>query len=146
GDGNPDKAPPELVAVLPSPGPKAGYVCVTFSLDGKLLLAGTDDGKLTVWDLSANRVAPAVPLHKGRLAWVQLNPNRKGFATSGRDGKVYLRALNGAAVGVYSDKGGDYCCLAYGPDGKYLAMSSFGGHGGILRVRYLGDPRKDPPL
>jgi WD40 repeat protein len=147
GNGNPDAAPPELVAVRPSAGDKRGYLCVTFSLDGKLLLLGAEDGRVTIWDLAANRVRDVSAVHKGKIWDVQIGPDRKSYATAGSDGKVYVRALGGTGLPLpFQDKGGDYCTLAYSPDGKLLAMSSNGARSGILRLHNLTDLRREVTL
>jgi WD40 repeat protein len=146
GDGNPDAAPPELVAVRPSAGEQHGYTCVTFSLDGKLLILGAQDGRITVWDLSRNRATDFLA-HKGRVWDVRIGPNKKTYASTGSDGKVYVRPLTGSGTPlVFRDKGGDYCTLAYSPDGKLLAMSSSGSNSGSLRLHNLTNLSKEVPL
>jgi WD40 repeat protein len=146
GHGNPDDAPPELVAVRPSAGEQRGYTCAAFSPDGKLLLLGAEDGRVTAWDLARNK-ASDVPAHKGRVWDVQVGPNRKTYATAGADGAVRVSPLSGAGAPLtLQEPGADFCTLAYGPDGKLLAVSSSGSRGGILRLHNLTNPAREVPL
>ena len=146
GNGDPDKAPAELVAVRLPAGDKQGYSCVTFSLDGKQILLGSHDGKITIWELASGKTG-VVPAHKGRVWDLCIGPDKKSYATTGADGLVYVRPLArpGGAL-TFRDKGGDYCTLAYSPDGKFLAMSSNGSRSGILRLHSLTNKAKEVPL
>ena len=91
GDGNPDKAPPELVGVQASLGPKKGYSCATFTLDGKYLILGSEDGRIVVWDLARDK-ATTTQGQNSKIWSVQVSPNRKDFVTASQDGKIVVRA------------------------------------------------------
>ena len=145
GDGNPAKAPLDLVAVQASPGPKKGFSCATFSLDGSYLLLGTEDGLVVVWDLAKDKTT-ALPSGKEKIWSVAMSPNRKEFAIGGRDGKVVVRSLStGAVTGGVQDKmkSGSFSTATYSPNGKFILLT----HSGQIRVHTLPtDPKKEPQL
>jgi len=135
GDGDPNKAPVELVAVQTGV-PQKGYRCAAFSPDGKYLVMGTTDGKIVAWDLRAGTLASA-NVHKGSVLDIKFNPNGKTYATSSSLGKVAVRSMTGGGRDLPGKDGGSPV-IAFSPDGKSIAI----GFDNVLRLQNFIDPTK----
>ncbi len=142
-------APPLALAAPASGDPRlrievGTHVSAITSLDvdrlERFVLTASLDKTLRLWDLHslALRRVFRVPLAggpEGRLYAAALSPDGRIAATGGRTGPAFggghrihlFDTATGDAVGVLADLPGAVRHLAFGPEGKYLAVALVGG-------------------
>jgi hypothetical protein len=132
-----------LLGMLHTPGLRGTAESVAFSPDGKLLVSGSADGTIQLWDV-ARRVPLGDPLrgHDGKVRSVGFSPDGKILASGNIDGTIQLwdvarrvpigKPLTGQRRGVTR--------LAFSPDGSILASA------GLDPVIMLWDVARRMPL
>ena len=132
----------KLTATLQNPG-RANY-SIAFSRDGRLLVAGSQAGRIYLWDVAAGkaRSTPDTGLQDpgGKSVYgAAFSPDGRLLATGDTNGKTYLwNVAAGKLTGTFTNpiSQGLYD-VAFSPDGKLLAVSdSTGDAGGVV---YLWD-------
>jgi WD40 repeat protein len=102
---------------------------VVFAAGGKLLLSGSFDGTVKVWDVAEMKVQRSWQAHEGGVQCLALSPDGRTVATAERPGKdkaaeirlwdiasgKQTAALTGPTTSVLS--------LAFSPKGKMLASA-----------------------
>jgi WD40 repeat protein len=118
---------PRVAAFIEGPG---GPVrSVAFSPDGRVVAAGTERGRVMLWDAEhRRRVGEPVSPHSNAVQDLVFSPNGRLLASAGFDGKVVLWETGGGRplgeplrldaerVAVWN--------LAFGPDGRTLAAGT----------------------
>jgi len=112
-------------------GGRQAVMCLTFSQDGRLLVAGTMGGVLVAWEVSTGRTEWALPAYQYVDA-VAASPVDDRLAVSGwrRGEDLTSVSLWNGARGVLTQvliRGGTYRALLFGPDGKWLACGNWSG-------------------
>jgi len=108
-----------------------------FSLDGTLLLTGSEDCRATVWDIAAQRGVSAaqhgterqvVLLEAGAsdagVTDVALSPDGRWAASAGVDGAVLVWPVDGSEPPVALQHEREVLAVAFGPDSTVLASGS----------------------
>ncbi len=100
------------------------------------LAAGTEDGKVIVWEVVSGRVLRTIQAYSGRVRVIAWAPDGKTFATGGTDGQdnggyQYVRIWNASTGRLIREIelpfGHEAYSLAWSPDGTVLASGdSFG--------------------
>ncbi|MEU6864130.1 WD40 repeat domain-containing protein [Streptomyces sp. NPDC046876] len=108
-----------------------------FSPDGRLLALGYEDGRVTLWDMTAGRDGPPMAGHAETIFALAFSPDGRLLATGSHDRTVRLwdtvagravgPALRGHTHGVEA--------VAFSPDGQLLAAAS---EGGVLIYERVG--------
>ncbi len=116
---------------------------LSFSRDGKLLAAGTDEGGLQMWDVHRHKRLYSVNIGGGEVSTPAFSPNGQLVAVGiYGTGTVWLIDARSGSV-LDSKKVSDLGCgaVAFSPDGHYLITPSTGGLitwpwdvGGTIRV------------
>jgi WD40 repeat protein len=107
------------------------FHCVTFSPDGKRLLAGGGDWKpngvnqVTVWDVASRQQVQKLTGHRGPVLCISYSPDGKLIATSAVDGTVRLwDADSGQPLKTLSGHRHFVECVVFSTDGKTLVSGS----------------------
>ncbi|MBC7222238.1 WD40 repeat domain-containing protein [Candidatus Bipolaricaulota bacterium] len=137
--------------VLSAPQRLEGVASLSASPDGHFLAAGGDWGRVAVWDLAAGTVLYEVKLHTFKVWTVAFSPDGSLLASGAFDGTVKIFDLRaGLEAGVFVDPElrstenpegtahtGWVRCVAFSPDGKYVATSGCDGYVRIWDVQTL---------
>jgi WD40 repeat protein len=92
---------------------------------GRLVTVSQDDGNAVVFSLEAEPKSKArLLVHPQPLGAVAVTQDGKVVATGGAEPIVYLWRTNGEKLGTIDRLPGSINCLAFSPDGKYLAIGA----------------------
>ena len=114
---------------------------VTFTGDGKRVLAATSDGTATWWDFRADTKQP-VPAYAGlaQVTSVDLSSDRRVAAVGRSDGDIQLLEIDsGSILGTYRGHTDAVIAVAFAPGGKRFVS---GGRDKTLRVWDVKNPEK----
>ena len=113
-------------------------VAATFSRDGELLIAGTDDGRLRLFSTDRWRpLSAAFQAHTGFISTVDVSPDGRRFVTAATDGQVRLwdrdtlRPIGAPLPGPQEVNAVAY----FSPDGAYVYAVFANGRGYRWDVR-----------
>ncbi len=127
--------------------------CLAFSLDGKSLVSGGEDGHLHVWEAATGKETRRLTGHWSPVSCLALSPDGRWLATAAppdRDVRLWDFAT-GNLVRRFQGHSHDVTCLAFSRDGKSLASGCKGHSVRVWEVatgkrkHWLGD-RKAPAL
>jgi len=74
-------------------GPEHGIYALAFTPDGRLLISGSGDGVVTVWDAASGKRLHTVPAHSAPVRAVAIAADGTLLASAGNDGVVRLWRL-----------------------------------------------------
>jgi WD40 repeat protein len=95
---------------------------VSFSVDGNMVAAGYQDGRLVLWRTSDGNMLAATDAHEHWLTDLSFSPGGDVVATGGGDGAIRLwRAADGAPLREIARIGTSVARLAFSPEGSSLA-------------------------
>jgi WD40 repeat protein len=99
---------------------------VAWRQDGRRLATGSEDGTVSVWDMSTGEKLITVPGAGDAIWGVAWSPDGKRLATagSGHNGQV-LNAVTGQKIVSLYDQTNASSSIAWSPDGKLLATASW---------------------
>jgi WD40 repeat protein/tRNA A-37 threonylcarbamoyl transferase component Bud32 len=107
---------------MPHQGPIRAKV---FSLDGKLVLTGSDDGTARVWDAATGKPLGPLMSHGDRVSAVALGPEGNLAATAGGDGTVRLwHVATGRPLGPPLPHPAAVSFVAFGTGGETLITAA----------------------
>eukprot|EP01091_Cochliopodium_minus_P005379 TRINITY_DN15315_c0_g1_i1.p1 TRINITY_DN15315_c0_g1~~TRINITY_DN15315_c0_g1_i1.p1 ORF type:complete len:320 (+),score=70.59 TRINITY_DN15315_c0_g1_i1:57-1016(+) len=74
-------------------GHKDSVGCLDFNFDGDILLSGSNDGMVNIWDFEKRRISQSIIPHNGGVVMLKFIEKNK-YITQGRDGYVKIYDLN----------------------------------------------------
>ena len=80
----------EPVKVLKIQENHKGITVAGWSVEGKYIIAGHKDGKVSKYEVSTGEFVTSIDLHKQTISDIQFSPDRSYFITCSRDSKAYI--------------------------------------------------------
>jgi WD40 repeat protein/serine/threonine protein kinase len=123
GKGNPQHAPPELVAILGNSRMQHWNIvtAVAFSPDRKTLATGSCDRTAKIWDIASGDQLCSFEGHSDVIRGVAFSLDGKTLASASNDGTVKLWEIATGNVRTLTPRGGQVHCIGFSPNGKMLA-------------------------
>ena len=120
---------------------ECGYaLCCSFLPGDRIVLVGTKDGKLELFDLTTTALISTIEGHKGAIWTMRVHPDGKSVATGGADKNVKFWRFDVAKEEIPGTKrtishlkltqtramvlNDDILALCFTPDAKYIAVST----------------------
>jgi WD40 repeat protein/uncharacterized caspase-like protein len=105
---------------------------IAFSPDGKLLVSGSADSTIKIWDLQLGRELRTLSGHTGGVRAVLFGPDGKWIASGGVDGKLKIWDLaSGKELKSLDAHSSSVNCLTVSRDGRFLAT---GGADTLIKI------------
>lgn len=104
-------------------GHAAPVSCVAFSMDGKRIYSGDEEGNLIAWDVATSAQAWKTHVHTGKVYDVSCSADGR-IATGGSDYLVRITDAKGGNLGILEGHQERVYCVRFAPDGKTLASCS----------------------
>ena len=98
---------------------------VSFSPDGKLLVTGSNDNSLRLWDVASGKALKTFEGHQGRVNSVAFSPDGKQLASGSGDNSLRLwDVASGKVLKTFEGHQDWVMSVAFSPDGKLVASGS----------------------
>jgi len=114
---------------------------VALSKTGRLLAAGTGQGRITVWDQIRRDAPKQIACPRGSLNDLQFSPDEHALAIASEDLSIYTPEESPALQLIRSDHG-NYGSVRFSPDGQTLlvitgpgTIETIDAHSGALRLK-----------
>jgi len=105
---------------------------VAFSPDGRLLVTGSEDRTVKLWNIENGALRTTLTGHEGTVRDVQFTPDGRHVVSSGNDGSVRVwNVLSGSMKQSLSGHDKTVHAIDVSPDGRFIVS---GGERGTLRV------------
>ena len=102
-----------------------GVSVVTFSPDGKRLATGTTNGEVKIWDFASQRETGRFGPVGCLLLCLAFSPDGNTLAASGQSSFIWLWDLGTRREMRLEGQGNHVASVAFSPDGKLLATTTF---------------------
>ena len=104
-----------------------GPNCIDLSSDGKMLLVGSEDSRVRLYDIKTGQEIKTFFKHRGGVKSVDFSPDDKMILTGGGDGRVILWDLNtGEEIHIFKEEGYWESEGVFSPNGKMILTTGWG--------------------
>ena len=151
GDGDPNKAPASLVAVLGEAQPfhSQAVLGLAYSPDGRWLASGSADKTIMLRDTATGRVKRILQGHTGAVSAVGFSKDSRTLVSASHDGTLRLWSVDkdekptivGAKLGQAGING-----MAVSPDGRFVAVAGDSVTHQTLEMGRMGETDRFPAL
>ncbi|MCH7497979.1 MAG: WD40 repeat domain-containing protein [Candidatus Marinimicrobia bacterium] len=97
---------------------------VVFGAEGHLLVTGSDDANLVIWDLQTGQQLHVLSGHKQAISSISLSPGGTYLASASINGSVIVWDLRSRLQATIMRGTGRIRSVSYSPNGRYLALGS----------------------
>jgi WD40 repeat protein/serine/threonine protein kinase len=127
--------------VITFPRQVAWITSIAFARDNQTIAAGRSDGKITLWNVSGQKVADLPTSSLESIIALSFSPNGQVLASGNSDGTLTLWNTESRRQGWTTQFGDPISTLAFAPDGSRLAVA----RGRITFVEISTTNRLDVP-
>lgn len=106
-------------------GHSSGVTSVAISRDGAIVVSGSDDKTVRLWNLQGKLLAPAFIGHTARITAVAISPNGQIIASGSSDNTVRLWNLQGQLLAPPFRHESGVIAVAFSPDGQKIFSGEF---------------------
>ncbi len=107
---------------------------LSYSPDGKLVLAGSENGTIQIWDINTQKIIQTYKGHSDQIWSVAFSPDGKHIITGSQDKTAKLwETFTGKPVSTFQGDGGVVQAVSFSSNGKY-AMVGYGGSDQTVKV------------
>jgi WD40 repeat protein/serine/threonine protein kinase len=100
--------------------------CLLWSADGRLLVAGANNGSVKFWDVSTGSATMTIEAHSAAVNEVAFSADSQTLATASADQTIKLwDTTTGAMRGEFRGHGRPVSTVVFSSDGRRLASGSF---------------------
>ncbi|KAG1866046.1 WD40-repeat-containing domain protein [Suillus subluteus] len=125
--------------------------CLAWTVDGKTLVSGSDDGSITTWSTTSWREILVLDAHMTNVSAIAISPNGRILASASSDRTARLWNFeNGQPIGSPLKHANIVACVSFSADGKSLATGCYDHNAytwdvsALIRETGLGDLSLDP--
>ncbi|NEP01623.1 MAG: hypothetical protein F6K58_23795 [Symploca sp. SIO2E9] len=104
-------------------GHSGSVTSLSFSSKGKLIVSGSEDKTVKLWNIEGSLLATLVG-HNGSVTSVSFSPDGKLLASGSKDKTVKLWNIDGSLLATLESHRGSVTFVIFSPDGKLLASGS----------------------
>ena len=108
--------------------------CLAFDITNQLLITGSDDNNIKIWDYSSNTLMESFHYHSLEITDVQVHPSNEFFATCSLDCSISVISLHDLSLINSLNFDSEVHIIRFSPDGKYMAVALDEGNVKILKV------------
>ena len=120
-----DVASGKCVYILEEKEHKGRVKSVAFSPDGKLLVSGSTDKNIKIWDLSKRQLIRNLTGHDASVVSVALSPDGEKIVSSACEGTIRIWNLNdGKCIQELAGHQNWVWAVTFSPDGQFIASAS----------------------
>jgi WD40 repeat protein/energy-coupling factor transporter ATP-binding protein EcfA2 len=99
---------------------------VAFSPDGKLIVSGSEDNTVRLWDIQGNPIGQPFQGHERSVSSVAFSPDGKLIVSGSEDNTVRLWDIQGNPIGQpFQGHERSVSSVAFSPDGKLIVSGSW---------------------
>lgn len=108
-------------------GPASAVMAMALSPDGKLLVTGTANGQVSLWNAQTGEADRDLAGHAGNVTWASFSPDGRFVATGALDSAIHVAdAQKGAAPRELKGHRGRVSAVFFLPDGGLVSSSADG--------------------